>query len=155
HIEDPHGVLLAVVRVQAVRRVYLAITGALLGRHENDAVRPATAVDRGGRRVLEHVDSLDDLRVEVLNGPRDRDAVDYIERLGAGRERPTARDWDVHPGARLIVSRHDVDAGKSTLQSLHRIRRRDVLELRRLNRSDGAGHRASVRGAVTDRDDRI
>src|SRR2546426_7855940 len=76
---------------------------AALGRDEHDAVRRIRAIDRGRRRVAQHGDTFDVVRVEVVQRvaaggePASRavaegDAVHDIQRLAAGAHRGGGAD---------------------------------------------------------------
>ena len=148
------GTLRTVVRVDAVRRVQATVVHPFLRRHEDDAVRSAAAVDRRRRGVLEDVDRFDHRGIEVLNAAADRNAVDDVERLVARRQRPNAADAHVHRRAGLVARRDDLDAGHAALQRLHRIGRRDVLQLVGGDGRDRAGDGAPLLFSVADDDHR-
>jgi len=155
HRDELHRLLHPVVGVCRVRRLNSAPSRTLLRRHEDDAVGASASVDRRRRRVLEHLDGLDHLRVEVLDTARDRDAVDDVQGVVARRERPDAANANVHRRARLVARRDDLDAGDSALQRLHRVVGRNLSQLLRRNRGDRASDCATVRFVVARHDDRI
>ena len=86
---------------------------ATLGGFDQDhAVAGARPIDRRGRRVLQHLDRRDVVRVDEVDvGILHRDAVDDVERIIV-LERADAADADRAPGARRAVGRHG-DAGNS------------------------------------------
>ena len=73
--------------------------------------------------------------IEILNASVDRNPVNDIQRFvaSAGHRANTA-NTNLQAGARFVAVRDDFDAGHFALQGLHRIGRRNVLEL---FRSDG------------------
>ncbi len=103
--------------IGVVRDLGLALLGGL-GGNEDDTVRTARTVDGGCRRVLEHVDGLDVVDVDVLQGVAHFETVDDVKGLGRTRDGGTATDRNLRRSARGAAGGDDVHTGRLALQGL-------------------------------------
>ena len=110
-----------------------------LGRHENDTVRTARAVDRRRGTVLEHVDRSDILGAHVGKIAA-HDAVDHHQRRGTSRHRRHSAQLDLHAAVRIASLRtHDIQSGDLTLKQLQGIGNIARLEVVALEGGDRTG----------------
>ncbi len=129
-------------------------------RDDHHAVGRVGAVNRGGRRVLQHGDALDVVGIQEVQGiaagrnaaagaGAHRHTVDYVERVARGIDRCVAADPDGEAAARLIVV-DDLDARHLALDQI--LRRDDAagIELRRADRGHGPGRVPGALFAVAD-----
>ena len=127
--------------------------GAALGRHEDDAVGGAGAVDRGGGGVLQHGNALDVIGVHVLQAHFHTVHQD-VGRPGAA-EVAAAAEGDGGLGARGAGRRvGNGQAGNHALEGLGGVHHGTLGEVVTLDLGDGAGQVDLLLDAVTD-DDRL
>src|SRR5213079_816982 len=103
-------------------RLHAARAGAL-GRHEDDAVGTAAAVNGSRRRVLQHVDGHDVIHVEVVEAAVDRYAVYHDEWIVPRRDGSHAANPDAGLISGLVARVGDVHAREPVLQRLDRVER--------------------------------
>ena len=135
-------------------RLHAARAGPL-GRHQEDAVGAAAAVDRRRRRILQYVDGDDVIRVEVVEPAGDRHAVHDDERVVARGDGPHATNPDAGLVTGLVACIRDVHARKPVLHRLDRVGGRRLHKLVGGYRRDRTCHRALLLCAVTDDGDAL
>ena len=137
--------------------------------NQNDPVRRVRAIDRRRRRVAEHRDRLDIVRIDEVQrvaargksasrSTRDsqRHAVNDVERLAA-RPRPTGVDGSGsanpyrHSSAGLVVVHH-LHTGDLALNELLRTDEATAVELARIHLLYGSGDVAGILLSVADHD---
>jgi hypothetical protein len=153
--------------VRAHAEAHAIADAAALRGDQNDAVRPARAVDRGRRGVLEDVDALDFIRIDArdrrlpLSARRQlleaalnhRDAVDDVERLIAGVERARSAHAHRDRAAGLTGVLHHLYAGDLALEGVVDADDGNVSDRHRVDRRDRARDVRSARCTVADRHD--
>ena len=126
------------------------VLGALLGGHEDDAVRAGRTVDGSGSRILQDGHGLDVLRGEGADVAA-RHAVDHHERAVAGLQGGGAADLIVGTGVRVgSLAGHDVQAGHLTGEHRHRIVGGAAEEVLAVHLDDGRGNLLLGQGTVAD-----
>jgi hypothetical protein len=127
--------------------------GALLGGDEHHAVGAARPVDRRGAGVLQDLDRLDVGGLQVVEAAGHRDAVEHVERVVPGLERPGAADAHLGAVAGLVARGDHVHAGDAPLQRLGDVDLGRLGDLLGAHRGHRAGHVTLRLRAVADRDD--
>ena len=112
--------------------VYLACLLGVLGGHNDDAVRRAGTVYGVSGSVFQHVDALDVVRVEVVDGAFDGKPVNDEEWRCLGIERRCAAD-----GHLAVVGGQ---ACHASLEVVHDVRGVSLVEFRRGDGCHRAGH---------------
>ena len=125
---------------------------ALLGGHEDDAVRGASAVDGAGSRILEDVDGLDVVRGEGLDAAARNTVNDVQRRRGTGGTHTA--DGHLVAFARLTGVLDDGHAGGLALQGAEGIDRIHGGEFVAGDIDGGTGDEALALRTITD-DDRL
>ena len=121
---------------------------ALLGGHQNHAVRRAGSVNTRRSGVLQDFDRLDVVRIE--SGHLAADAVHDDDRRIGLVDRRTAADQEHRIAARLVVGRRDAYARNLAFQGIADRIDRNAFQIGAAHLRNGAGQRAARLGAVTD-----
>ena len=125
-----------------------AVLGALGGDHD-DAARRRGSVQSGGGSILQDGHAFNVVRVEGTAG----DAVNHVERVGAGRNGTGTANANLGGLARHAAGVHDDDAGRLALDHGAQVGGGIVKEFLAAEGNHGAGKFVLFLGGVTHDDD--